>query len=407
LESEESDFLVDSVYQNVRNTFIQNLLSQMEYITVVMSMRTAPQSLVTFAGKACAYAFFFCPGVADVLVRLWCVPAATLRRMFKQFGVENGEKLELTSAALAMNFPPPVRSLCIKSQATFVRRLQQRGAVPPGSERIQWHQPWVARWCGHNSDLFFVFTKQYHILVSELLVEDISLKDRSCIPGMIPVCAQMLTILESTIHRQAGHGANEAYATGTGPGMEGPDALAPLPMTIANATRSIAENRLIMLLRDIMGDLNPATANLRNLFLNSFDNVTKAATVKISLYNNDACFVICDFMEEVLPIMFRYHHTYIDTPILDWPFWLEVCKQMVQSQTTLTQIRAIAFLYSTWSVLIHNEERKRQLVLDWLLDADVFEKHFCHWSTMVRHYFYRLLCWKVARIDAEVSELDL
>ena len=407
LGSDEADFLVDSVYQNVRNTFIQNLLSQMEFVTSALSLKTAPQSLVTFAGKACAYAFFFCPGVANMLLRLWCLPSTALRRIFRQLGVENGEKLDLTSNALARHFPPPVRSLSVTSQAAFVRHLQQRGSLPPGSERIHWYQPWIARWSGHNSDLFFVFTKQYHILASEFLVEDISLKDHACIPGMVPICAQMLIILETTVYRQAGRSGGESYAPGTGSNMDHPDSLAPMPMTIANATRSIAENRLIMLLRDMMGDLNPEQAHLRTLFLASFENVTKAATVKISLYNNDACFAICDFMEEVLPIMFRYHHTYIDTPVLDWPFWLEVCKQMLRSQTTLTQIRALAFLYSTWSILIHNEERKRQLVLEWLLDAEVFEKHFCHWSPMVRHYFYRLLCWRVARYDGEVSDLDL
>ncbi|KIW93749.1 uncharacterized protein Z519_05064 [Cladophialophora bantiana CBS 173.52] len=407
LESEEADFLVDSVHQNVRNIFVQNLLSQMEFVTGILSLRTAPQSLVTFAGKACAYAFFFCPGVADMLVRLWCLPSSALRRLFRQFGVENGEKLDLISNALARNFPPPVRSLCVGSQASFSRRLQQRGPTPPGSERINWFQPWVTRWSGHNSDLFFVFTKQYHLLVSEFLTEEIPLKDRASIPGLVPVCAQMLVILETTIYRQAGQFGIESYAPGTGSHMDNPDALAPMPMTIANATRSIAENRLIMLLRDVMGDLDPEHSLLRNLFLTSFDSVTKAATVKISLYNNDACFVICDFMEEVLPIMFRYHQTYIDTPVLDWPFWLDVCKQMLQSLTTLTQIRSIAFLYSTWSILIHNEGRKRQLVLEWLLDGNIFEKLFCHWSPMVRHYFYRLLCWRVARYDGQVSDLDL
>ncbi|OAG40195.1 hypothetical protein AYO21_05673 [Fonsecaea monophora] len=407
LESEEADFLVDSIHQNVRNTFVQNLLSQMEFVTSILSLRTAPQSLVTFAGKACAYAFFFCPGVGEMLIRLWNLPSRALRRIFRQFGVENGEKLDLVSSALARNFPPSVRSLCVGSQATFSRRIQQRGPVPAGSERINWYQPWIARWSGHNSDLFFVFTKQYHLLASEFLTEEISLKDRAAVPGLVPVCAQMLLILETTIYRQAGQLGVESYATGTGPHLDNPDALAPLPMTIANATRSIAENRLIMLLRDVMGDLAPEHSLLRNLFLSSFDSVTKAATVQISLYNNDACFVICDFMEEVLPIMFRYHQSYLDTPVLDWPFWLEVCNRMLHSQTTLTQIRSIAFLYSTWSILIHNEGRKRQLVLECLLDRNTFEKLFCHWSPMVRHYFYRLLCWKVARYDEHVSDLDL
>jgi hypothetical protein len=330
-----------------------------------------------------------------------------IRRMFQQFGIERGEKLDLISNALAGQFPPPVRSLSVGSQATFVRHLQQRGPIPPGSENTKWFQPWIGRWSGHNSDLFFVFTKQYHILVSEFLQDEVSLKEQAAIPGMLPICAQMLCVLETTLYRQAGQAGGENYAPGTGSNMDDPDALAPLPMTIANATRSIAENRLIMLLRDLMGDLDPEHADLRNLFLVSFDSVTKAATVKISLYNNDACFVICDFMEEVLPIMFRYHQTYIDTRILDWPFWLAVCRQMLRSETTLTQIRAIAFLYTTWSILIYNEERKRELVLDWLLGVEIFELLFCNWSPMVRHYFYRLLCWKVARIDGDPSELDL
>ena len=406
LESEEADFLIDSVHQNVRNTFVQNLLSQMEFVTSTLSMRTAPQSLVTFAGKACAYAFFFCPGVADMLIRLWCLPSTALRRVFRQFGVENGEKLDLISNTLARNFPPAARSLSVGSQAAFVRHLQQRGPSPPGSERINWYQPWVGRWSGHNSDLFFVFTKHFHILVSEFLPEEISLKEHAAIPGMVPVCAQLLIILETTIYRQGGQLGGESYASGVGPNMDSTDSLAPLPMTIANATRSIAENRLIMMLRDIMGDLDPEQVLLRNIFLATFDCVMKAATVKISLYNNEACYVICDFMEEVLPIMFRYHQTYIDTPVLDWPFWFEVCKQMLRSQTTLTQIRVLSFVYTTWSVLIHNEERKRQLVLDWLLDEDAFRKTFCHWAPMVRHYFYRTLCWKIGRIDGEASELD-
>lgn len=407
LESDETDFLVDTIHQNVRNTFVQNLLSQMEFVVDILSLRTAPGSLVTFAGKACAYAFLFCPGVADMLVRLWCLPPITLRRIFRQFGVEPGAKVDLISAALSRHFPPAVRSLSVVSQASFSRHLQQKGVIPRGSENVNWFQPWVSRWAGHNSDLFFVFTKQYHALVSEFLVEEVSQEDRVGIPGLVPICAQMLIILETTIYRQAGQNAVESYAPGIGYNMENPDAMAPLPMTIANASRSIAENRLIMLLRDVLGDLDPNQTLLRNLFLGSFSDVTKAATLKISLYNNDACFVICDFMEEVLPITFRYHQTYIDTPVVDWPLWLDVCKQMMQSQTTLTQIRAIAFLYSTWSILTHNEERKRQLVLEWLLDVNVFEKHFCHWSPMVRHYFYRLLCWRVARCDGQSSELDL
>ena len=407
LESDDPDFLVDTIHQNVQNTFVQNLLSQMAFVVDKLSLRAAPASLVTFAGKTCAYAFFFCPGVGDMLARLWLLPAGTLRRIFTEFGNMRGDNLDLVSSVLTGNFPPPIRSLSVSSQAGLSRHLQRRAQIPPGSENVRWLGPWVGRWCGRDTDLFFVFTKYYHVLVSEFLPEEVSLKDRAGVPGLIPVCAQILVVLETTIHRQAGQNAADNYSGGMGHNIDNPDALAPLPMTISNASRSIAENRLIILLRDILGEISPENTRLRNLFVGSFDGVTKAATRKISLYNNDACYVLCDFMEEVLPIMFRYHQSYNDTPVLDWPFWFQVCKQMMQSQTSLTQLRLIAFVYSTWSILISNEERKRQLVLEWLLDPIIFERNFCHWSPMIRHYFYRLLCWRVARYDGQASELDM
>lgn len=408
LESDEVDFLVDTVYQNVRNIFVQNLLSQMAFVVDKLSMRSTPASLVTFAGKVCAYAFFFCPDVADILTRLWCLPPGTMRRIFSEFGTERGDKLDLASKALAANFPPPVRSLIVSSQAGLSRYLQRRTQVPQGSKNVRWHGPWIGRWCGRDSDLFFVFLKYYHTLVAEFVSDDVGLKDRAGIPGLVPVCAQMLVVLETTIYRQAGQTSVDNYSTGTGNYLDNPDALAPLPMTIANATRSISENRLIMLLKDICNDATRENAFQRSLFIESFDAVTKAAARKISLYNNDACFVICDFMEEVLPVMFRYNQSFQDTPMtLDWPFWLQVCQRMLKSQTTLTQIRLIAFLYSTWSTWTLNEERKREFVLEWLLDPSIFEPMFCHWSSMVRHYFYRLLCWRVARYDVDLSPLDV
>jgi hypothetical protein len=405
LKSDESDFLVETVYQNVRNVFVQNLLSQMAFVVEKLSMRSAPASLVTFSGKACAFAFFFCPGVADILVRLWRIPATTLRRVFAEAGVERGQKLELVSKALSSQFPAPVRSLMVQSQATLARALQISRQVPPGTEHVRWHGPWNGRWSGRDSDLFFVFAKWYHILVCECLQDDISTADRVCIPGFAPVHAQILTILETTLYRQAGQQAVDNYATGTAGGLDNPDSMAPLPMTIANASRQIAENRLVILLRDIIGDREPGRGKMQDMYADSFGDDVKAATRKISLYNNDACFVLCDFMEEIFPIMARHYQH--DTPYLDWPFWLRVCKLMMQSHNTLTQVRVIAFVYSSWSILISNETWKRDLVLDWLLDQEFFDQHFTHWSPMVRHYYFRLLCWRIGKCDGDPSALDM
>ena len=405
LGSEASDFLVDTIHQNVQNMFIQNLLTQMAFVVEKLSMRSAPASLVTFGGKTCAYAFFFCPGVADMLVRLWRIAPGTLRRIFAEAGVERGEKLHLLAQALTPRFPAPSRSLIFDSQSALSRSLQMRKAIPPGTEHVMWHGPWIGRWSGRDSDLFFVFIKWYHILAAEFLQDEISKKDRVCIPGFGPVHAQILTVLETTVYRQAGQQSVDNYASGTANGLDNPDAVAPLPMTIANASRQIAENRLIILLRDVLGDRDPGRTKMQELYASSFGDDVKAATRKISLYNNDACFVLCDFLEEVFPIMARHYQH--ETPYLDWPFWLEVCKQMMQSHNTLTQIRLVAFVYSSWSILISNEAWKRDLILGWLLEQEFFDQLFNHWSPMVRHYFYRLLCWRIGRCDGEPSALDM
>ena len=405
LGSQESDFLAESIYQNVQNIFVQNLLSQMAFVVEKLSMRSAPASLVTFGGKACAYAFFFCPGVADMLVRLWRIPPGTLRRIFAEAGVERGEKLEVLSVALLPKFPLPVRSLAVGSQAALSKMLQWSKQLPPGTEHLMWHGPWTGRWSGRDSDLLFVFTKWYHVLAAEFVPEGISTKELVCIPGFAPVHAQLLTVLETTIYRQAGQQAVDNYASGTAGALENPDAVAPMPMTIANASRQIAENRLVILLRDVLGDRDPDRVRMQELYASSFGNDVKAATRKISLYNNDACFVLCDFLEEIFPIMARHYQH--DTPYLDWPFWMKVCRQMMQSHNTLTQIRLIAFVYSTWSILISNETWKRELVLEWLLEPEFFDQHFTHWSPMVRHYYYRLLCWRIGRCDGEPTLLDL
>ena len=52
------------------------------------------------------------------------------------------------------------------------------------------------------------------------------------------------------------------------------------------------------------------------------------------------------------------------------------------------------------------EQMKKDLCLDWLLGPAFLAEHFQHWCPMVRHYFHRLLCWRMARYDGTASELD-
>ena len=408
-DSSGSDFLADSIYQNVRNMYVQNLLSQMALVVDKMSLRSAPASLVAFSGKACAYAFCFCPGVADILVKLWRIPPESLRRIFSELGIPRSTDFAVLSKEIALYFPPPLRSLSVDSQSALTRHVNRKVPTPSGAAYIRWYGPWVNRWTGRDSDLFFAFTKHFHMLVTDFLPASSCMdkRSRACVPGLIPLHAQTLTVLENTIYRQAHQAQAENFSSSTVDDLSNPNAAAPLPMTAANATRSMAENRLIMLLRDLLADAHPDHATLRELYGECFDSIVKASARKISLYNNDACFALCDFMEEALTITARCHQAHQETPILDWPFWLQVYRVMMTSHNSLTEIRLIAFLYSTWNILVSDDDRRRDLCLGWLLEPRFFEQHFNHWSPMVRHYFLRLLCWRVARYDGDASSLDM
>lgn len=415
--STSSDFLAESVYHNVRNIFTQNLLSQVAFVVDKMSLRNAAASLVTFCGKTCAYAFCFCPGVADVLVRIWNPSLDLMKRVLEESGVSRQDRLDIVSDRITPSFPPILHSLKFQSLAKTVRLLRKPVSPPLGTANLDWYGAWVKRWSGAESDLFYVFVKHYHILVADFLPVEPSNAERACVPALVMVHAQILANLDATINRHATApqqpeeplGAAGASSITFDDVLNDPDATAStLPIPPANATRQMAENRLIMLIRDFLSERNAHLYAARRMFAESFGRLLKATARKVSIYDNNACYTLCDFLEEASVILVRYEQ--LDTQhhsVLDWPFWLAVCKQMTASQNTATEIKLFAFLYSTWSTLMADESRRTSLCMEFLLEPDFFESRFNHWCPMVRSYFMRLLCWRVARYDGEETVAEM
>jgi hypothetical protein len=182
LNSLASQFMIESVYHNVRNLFIQNLLSQMSFVVDKMSLRHAPASLVTFCGKAAAYAFFFVPGVAEVLVTIWKLQAEVLRRVSNELELTRRiNRIDVEEMVAA--FPSNVQALAWTSVKAMVSKLRQSPILPVVVSKIHWYGPWAARWSGRDSDLFYVFAKHYHILAEEFMPSELSLAERARAPG--------------------------------------------------------------------------------------------------------------------------------------------------------------------------------------------------------------------------------
>ncbi|EMD89265.1 hypothetical protein COCC4DRAFT_40404 [Bipolaris maydis ATCC 48331] len=410
--SSSADFLAESVHHNVRNIFTQNLQSQMAFVVEKMSLRNAAASLVTFCGKTCAYAFCFCPGVADVLVRLWSPSLEMMRRVMEESGVSKLDRLDSVSDRVAASFPPMLLPLKLLSLNRLMRQLHKPILPPLAMANIDWYGLWTKRWSGAESDLFYVFVKHFHILVSDFLPLEPTNAERICVPGLIMVHAQLLVNLDATINRNAvpqqQQPPDDTSAITFDDVLE-PDASASnLALPPANATRMMQENRIIMLIRDFLSERNAHLHTARKMFAESFARLLQAQARKISIYNNSACYTLCDFLEEALVILVRYEqHDSDHHAIMDWPFWLTVFKAMAASHNTATEIRLYAFLYSSWATLTSDDQRKEGICLEFLLEPEFFESRFNHWCPMVRAYFMRLICWRVARFDGIDTEAEV
>ena len=402
--SANSEFLAASVHHSVRTVFIQNLLSQMVFAVGRLSMRHAPASLVAFCGKACAYAYFFCPGVADILTRLWYIPPDILRRVLEASGIQRGTSMRPLSQDLALNFPVSLRTLSFASFASFVRYLRQSPDVPVTIAQVAWQGPWLSRWRGRDTDLLFVFVKYAHLLYSDYIPPSLEKAKRIVAPGLLPIHAQLLVVLDDMLYRPAY--SRPAQVVSFDDFVEGADAsMSALPLGTSNGSRSIMQHRLTVLLRDFLSESSPEPESARLLYAETFCGIMKVAARRMSLFDHSACFLLCDFLEEAIPILDRFSRS-IGTELFDYAFWLDVCRQMLQSENSLTELRVFSFIFCTWETWIADETRKFDLCLGFLLHEAVFYRFFSHWSPMVRAYFQRLLCWRVARFSDEPTPLD-
>ncbi|KAK4188552.1 hypothetical protein QBC35DRAFT_193587 [Podospora australis] len=423
--SDPESLLSESAEHNVRTMFVNNLTTQMALVVEKMTLRHAPLSLVNWCGKACAYAFFFVPGIADVLVRLWGLNADIIRRVADEFGLprrSNGESEDIVAL-----YPSHLHRLGWSSVKTMADKLRKPAKLPLMPAKIPWHGSWVSRWRGGETDLFFIFCKYFHILAEQFVPEGLPLFERGRSPAFVLVHAQVLSILDSTIHRQASIDA--MLGPPLSDSFHGADAtLTGLPVP-SNVLKGMDENRLIVLLKDVLSE-NSIGVNqeIKHTFAEAFAAISKAAAKRTPRFEHAACFMLCDFLEEFLVVLstFQDHVNGTTTPgsemeaprflefgsttriveYIDWSFWLEVGKMIADSNNTMSEIRVLSFIYSVWDAITADTSRKEALCLDWLLTEETFAKFFNHWCPMVRAYYMRLLCWRVCRDSGSASEVN-
>ncbi len=426
--SDPDSLLAESAEHNVRTMFVTNLTTQMALVVEKLSLRHAPLSLVNWCGKACAYAFFFVPGISDVLVRLWGLHADVLRRVAEEFGLPRRNKGE--SDDIVALFPPHLHKLGWSSAKSLGDKLRVAAKLPLMVARIHWHGPWLSRWRGGDTDLVFIFCKYFYILAQEFMPEGLPLVEKARAPAFVLMHAQLLSVLDSTIHRQASLDA--LLGPPLSDTLHGADASLTAPQLPSNLLKGMDENRLVILLKDMLAENSfGVSSEIKHTFAEAFVAVAKAATKRTPRFEHASCFMLCDFLEEALVTLDKFQNAantsiatspteehapshYFETAsisrsvnYIDWPFWFEVGKMIMNSNNTMSEIRIMSFIFSIWDAITVDPVRKEAVCLDWLLSEEVFAKFFNHWCPMVRAYYMRLLCWRVCRDSGSANEVDM
>jgi len=227
------------------------------------------------------------------------------------------------------------------------------------------------------------------------------------------VYAQILANLDMTIHRQSINTA--ALLTKDQDGKLDPAAITFHDIDVSadafasvslNASRMMSDNRLITLLKDLLPLKQKTFSPASYLFAEGFCDVLKAAACHTSVYDHHACFTLCDFLEEAIAILGKFEANTSGPPIIDWSFWMDVFTRILRTENTLTQIRLYALLFTIWPLITASARWKEYLCLEVLLEPAQFKTSFSHYCPLVRTYYHRLLCWRIARCDDRI-DVDL
>lgn len=398
---DEATLLAETAEHNVRTMFVSNLVKQLTFVIDKLSTRNTPSTLLRFAGTTFAYASFFVSGVADILFRLLALSQELIRRTADALGLPRMS--ECMSDGIVDNFPPALQGLGWRSQQETWNFLRQTPAPPMIIARVPWAGQWMMRWKAKDTDLFFTFCKQFHLLSNEFLPADLPLNERAMSPGFVIVQARLLSAMDATVHRVS----TMPCATQPG-GMDGlgSDAAMSMPLSPTDMAKGMSENKLVVLLKSYLLENAAVSSSGKDTFADMYSRLFQASVRRTSLYNGPACFTLCDLMEEVFIVIDQFETQAKSDKHIDWDFWLEVYKKMLRSWNTVTEVRVFSSVYSLWDILAKNPARKSLFCLDWLLTEEVFSAFFNHWCPMVRAYYHRLLCWRICRCVGQADEVD-
>lgn len=413
----------------------QSLLTQTtnHILTKCLTISNLTVSQGAFAGKVIAYAYAFLPGFAGYFLGVLAVNERAIDRIIAK---DTLEPIILPNAACA-HLKPLINARSFKStplETNNAFTLEQRSGL--------------TRHLSVDSTLFASFFKHFCVLQSKLLpldhyVDSSDFMEEGRVaaleaaysdkrrfekiflasPGILIILAWILGFFDQALLNMTQFvGSRNSSPYGSRRNSRPSHTESP---SFAHPTERIRIDHLKILeaFREIL-HCDEDTSPYFLIFSGIFDRIFKAMAAEVRAHEMEGCVTVCNIVEEWISSVFAVratkcqHLIHVHKQLLvDWPFWLKVVERMIDTDNTYTNIRALSFLFNVWPNLPNDESIPQlwvslghtdlkpqrtcsllQRATQWIVSPPMWIKLFCHWSPLVRSYYHRLLCYRLASV---------
>lgn len=414
----------------------QSLLAQTTNHILTKCSTTSNLSIAqgAFAGKVIAYAYAFLPGFAAYFLGIFTVDERVLDRIIAKNALE---PINILSAASA-HLKPLINARSLKNvpqKTNFTLNSEQRiGLTRHMTVDSTIFASFFKHFCTFQSRFLPIdhhedrneFMEEGRVATLEAALFDKKRLEKIFLasPGTLIILARILSFFDRILFDMThliGPRNSSPYGSRkfsrSSPLSESPT------YTGTNERVRIDHLKIFDAFREIL-HCDEETSPYFLVFSSVFDRIFKAMATEVRAHDMEGCVMVCNLVEEWFSSVFSVSATKSQHTIrvyrqlvVDWQFWLHVVERMLDTENSYTNIRALSFLFNIWPHLPNDESIPHleislgsdecktdktysvlQKAAHWIVSPSMWLKLFCNWSPLVRSYYHRLLCYRLASV---------
>nr|CAG8458159.1 13133_t:CDS:10 [Entrophospora candida] len=444
-------------------TYRAALMNTLNYAIDRLNQKGVYSNVISFCARVLAICFFKIPGVGFALLQALPVSKSHIKRMLNEtIGDEDKsiEPIKKQNDETASFFPNHLKTLCYLNIRTWWQQLED-AKKSRGKPPIEMSGNWILAFKSITPPLKYLTAPGYIHLATFFLLKIESLIHRNIHTittviqfeqpkgnnsNNIPLDAADIGIgsLPATNIRvgsnknKNNNNSNLDYHSNDGNSNLGNNGnnVTEIGASVINNNNDVISNsgKPKVLETASKRFVETMVAIVENGYFQEMCNVwIKAVVKKTNMYDAESVFCLLDFIDTLIveldtrdsiimsiepssPGSVSSNDSSNDsntalfsppnlTNIIDVSFYISLVQILLKnSDHSITILRTISFIYTHFTLLTSQSNHLKHLVKDTLLNEQIFEQMFCHWSRNIRIYYMRLLVWRVGRMAGSIKK---